>query len=181
MTSYPAPDGVHCRPQHYEQWPVTQHQMRNTVVTQHQSEFTVECRPQHYEQHLPGAPLRGGCTPSPNWVGPNLPHLSCSDPFGLEQRTLGIASVVQGTRQFIALNEKRACSARQAEARQPTSYPAPDWVNCLKHYQQLPVTQHQSTITSYPAGDMILSTQSTTPVYGSVSGDSYTSELHSHT
>ena len=33
-----------------------------------------------------------------------------------EQRTLGIASVPQGTKQFIALNGERACSARWAEA-----------------------------------------------------------------
>ena len=45
------------------------------------------------------------------------PHLSfCSEPFGLEQRTLGIASVLQGTKQFIALNGERGCSATQAEA-----------------------------------------------------------------
>ena len=69
--------------------------------------------------HLSEAPLRGGCTPTPNGVGPNRPHLSfCSEPFGLEQRTLGIASVPQGTKQFIALNGERACSARQAETRQ---------------------------------------------------------------
>ena len=42
--------------------------------------------------------------------GPNRPHLSYwPEPFGLEQRTLGIAS---GTKQFIALNGKRSCSAR---------------------------------------------------------------------
>ena len=47
------------------------------------------------------------------------PGLSfCSEPFGLEQRNLGIASVPQGTKQFIALNGERACSARQAEAKQ---------------------------------------------------------------
>ena len=68
--------------------------------------------------HLSGAPLRGGCTQTPNGVGPNRPHLSfCSEPFGLEQRTLGIASVPQGTKQFIACNGERACSTRQAEAR----------------------------------------------------------------
>ena len=50
-------------------------------------------------------PLRGGCTPTADGVGPHRPHLSfCSEQFGLEQRTLGIASVRQGTKQFIALN-----------------------------------------------------------------------------
>ena len=57
--------------------------------------------------------------PTPNGVGPNRPHLSFySEPFGLEQRTLGIASVPQGTKQFIAINGERTCSARQAGANQ---------------------------------------------------------------
>ena len=56
-------------------------------------------------QHLSGEPLRGGFTQTPNTVWPNRPHLSfCSEPFGQEQRTLEIASVPQGTKQFIALN-----------------------------------------------------------------------------
>ena len=60
-----------------------------------------------------------GCTPTPDGVGPNRLHLSfCSDPYGLEQRTLGIASVPQGTNKFITLNGERACSARQAETKQ---------------------------------------------------------------
>ena len=77
---------------------------------------------QHSFHHLSGEPLRGGCTWTPNGVGPNRPHLSfCSAPFGLEQRTLGIASVPQGTKQFIALDGERACSARQAEAKTTTT------------------------------------------------------------
>ena len=64
---------------------------------------------------------------SPWWTYPDSkrsrakspPPLSfCSEPFGLERRTLGIASVPQGTMQFIALNGERACSARRAEATQ---------------------------------------------------------------
>ena len=73
----------------------------------------------HCQLHLSGAPLRGRCTLTPNGVRPNRPHLSfCSEPFGLEQCTLGIASVPQGTKQFIALNGERACSARRAETTQ---------------------------------------------------------------
>ena len=69
--------------------------------------------------HLLGAPLRGGCIPTPHRVGSNRPHLSfCSEPFGLEQRTLGIASVPQGTKQFIAINGELEYSARQATAKQ---------------------------------------------------------------
>ena len=69
--------------------------------------------------HLSGVPLCGGCTLTPNRVGPNRPYLSfCSEPFHLEQCTLGIALVPQGTKQFIALNGEQACSARQAEAKQ---------------------------------------------------------------
>ena len=75
--------------------------------------------PTNKRWHLSGSPLRGGCTPTPNGVGPNLPHLSfCSAPFSLEQRPLGIALAPQGTKQFVALNGDRTCSARQAEARQ---------------------------------------------------------------
>ena len=56
---------------------------------------------------------------SPWWMYPDSkqsraksPHLSfCSEPFGLEQRTLGIALVPQGTKQFIAINGERACWA----------------------------------------------------------------------
>ena len=71
------------------------------------------------DEHLSGAPHRGGCTPTPDGVGPNRPHLSfCSEPFGLEQRTLGIASVPQGTKEFVILNGEWACSARQAETNQ---------------------------------------------------------------
>ena len=63
---------------------------------------------------------------SPWWMYPdswrsraNLPHLSfCSDPLGLEQRTLEIASVPQGMQRFIYLDWERACSARQDETKQ---------------------------------------------------------------
>ena len=52
-----------------------------------------------------GVPLHSGCTMTPNRVGPNCTHSSfCSEPFGQDQhRTLGIASVPQGTKLFIAL------------------------------------------------------------------------------
>ena len=81
----------------------------NCSVTKHQS---LKCFNQHKcspKCPLLGVPLCGGCTltPEPVWlkfepVGSNRPHLSfCSEPCGLEQRTLGqhtlgIASVPQG-------------------------------------------------------------------------------------
>ena len=73
---------------------------------------------QQHKQYLSRAPIRGGSTTTPVGGGPKRPHLSCSEPCGMEQLTLGIASVPQGTKQFIGLNGERACLARQAEGNQ---------------------------------------------------------------
>ena len=50
-------------------------------------------------------------------VGPNRLYF-CSKPFGQQQRTLRIALIPQGMKQFIALDGEQACSARLAEAKQ---------------------------------------------------------------
>ena len=97
--------------------------------------------------HLSGATSAGGDiyrrrlsvvdVPRLQTVGPNRPHLSfCTEPFGLEQRTMGIASAPQGMKQFMAVNGERACSARQAEQAQATrvvaaaALPRPVWPSC---------------------------------------------------